>query len=227
MLGAVTGLALALAFGEPDGAGASARNDRTVSDMAARVTVVPSAAYALTPEYRLSRNVIEEINTLRADPAAYARHLEDYRSYFVGDSVYLPGETPYMTVEGVSAVDEAIADLRSRQPMRPFRPEGILDWAASDHVFDQGPRGGRGHFGSNGRGPTERAANRGYRDGVAENISYGMTDARAVVIQLLVDDSARTRAHRHLLFSDRFASVGAGCGGHRSYGSMCVIDFGI
>lgn len=229
MMGAAAALIMVLAMGEPDSATSTNLNDRAVNEMAvrARASVVPSAAYAMTPEYRLSRAVIDEINALRADPAGYARHLEEYRGYFVGRDVYLPNSIPYRTREGTAAVDEAIADLRRRRPMATLRPEGVLDWAAVDHVADQGPRGGRGHFGSDGRGPTDRAARRGYGQGVGENISYGQSEARQVVIQLLVDDGVADRGHRHNLFSDRYETIGAGCGGHRSYGNMCVIDFGI
>lgn len=231
MLAALGVMVAIWAVGDPETVSSRAVNDlanpsRNVS-APAPMAPAPSSASLLTPEYILSRQVVEEINRLRADPAGYARYLEAYREHFVGLDVYLPNDRPYRTREGVRAVDEAIADLRRRQPQTILRPEGMLDRSALDHVSDQGPRGGRGHFGSDGRGPTDRAARRGFRQPVGENISYGQREARAVVIQLLVDDGVPDRSHRHNLFSNRYESIGAGCGGHRAYGSMCVIDFGI
>jgi hypothetical protein len=51
-----------------------------------------------------------------------------------------------------------------------------------------------------------------------------MADADAVVRQLIVDDGVPGRGHRTLLFSAEFRFAGVGCGGHRRYGHLCVVD---
>ena len=59
---------------------------------------------------------------------------------------------------------------------------------------------------------------------IAEVISYGQEDAAAVVRQLIIDDGVADRSHRHDIFSPTLTAAGAGCGPHRMYGTMCVID---
>ncbi len=60
---------------------------------------------------------------------------------------------------------------------------------------------------------------------IGENISYGRSDARDVVIQLLVDDGIRSRGHRKNIFDPEFRVVGVGCGQHAGYRAMCVTTF--
>ena len=60
---------------------------------------------------------------------------------------------------------------------------------------------------------------------IGENISYGRSDARDVVVQLIVDDSLRSRAHRENIFDPEFRIVGVACGEHSTYRAMCVTTF--
>ncbi len=60
---------------------------------------------------------------------------------------------------------------------------------------------------------------------IGENISYGRSDARDVVIQLMVDDGIRNRGHRRNMFDPEFRLVGVGCGQHAGYRAMCVMTF--
>ena len=59
----------------------------------------------------------------------------------------------------------------------------------------------------------------------AEAISYGYQNPRDVVRQLIVDDGVQGRGHRKVLFDSLLRFAGVGCGPHRVYGAMCVIDF--
>jgi uncharacterized protein YkwD len=60
--------------------------------------------------------------------------------------------------------------------------------------------------------------------GFGEANAYGPTDARSVVIGLLVDDGSPDRGHRQILLSPGFRYVGVGYGRHATYKEMCVID---
>jgi uncharacterized protein YkwD len=172
------------------------------------------------------RQVLVEMNLARTDPSGYARHIERQVRYFDGSLLRLPGEVALRTTEGAKAVREAAAALRGQSPLPALAASRGLSRAARDHVEDQGPRGRLGHSGSDGSDMTDRIERYGTWDGsVAENISYGSTTARDVVIGLLVDDGVPSRGHRANILSAKARFAGVACGRHTTYGTMCVIDF--
>lgn len=173
----------------------------------------------------LEAQVLEQINHARQNPREYAEELRDYRRYFEGDVVFAPGDpNGVYTREGVSAVDEAIDFLERQAPLRPLGHGDLLALAAQDHAEDQGDAGATGHRSRDGAGPGDRVKRRGGDVYVGESISYGMADADAVVRQLIVDDGVPGRGHRALLFQNDFRFAGVGCGTHRRYGHLCVVD---
>lgn len=172
----------------------------------------------------IEAQVLERINDVRQDPRAFADELREYRRYFDGDMLFLPGEEGVYTREGVSAVDEAIRFLERQAPLPPLGRGDPLALAAQDHADDQGAIGAIGHVSRNGFGPGERVRRHGGDIFVGESISYGMADADAVVRQMIVDDGVPGRGHRALLFRNDFRFAGIGCGEHRRYGSICVVD---
>ncbi len=58
-----------------------------------------------------------------------------------------------------------------------------------------------------------------------ENISYGKSTARDVVIALIIDDGLRSRKHRKNIFNAAFNYAGAAVGPHARYRTVCSIDF--
>jgi len=170
--------------------------------------------------------VLDKINEVRANPAAYARELQVYRSYFKGTYVHFPNGVIEMTHEGRQAVDEAIAFLERQPAMGPLTPEEVLTRSAYDHVADQSRSGRVGHAGSDGSRMADRIRRYGEWHGpAAENISYGQGDAASVVRQMIVDDGVLDRGHRNNMFDPTLKSVGVACGPHRTWGGMCVMDF--
>lgn len=173
----------------------------------------------------LESEVLAEINFARQHPQEYAEDLREYRRYFEGRLLYLPGdENGIMTNEGTRAVDEAIAFLKRQAPLPALGHGEVLALAADDHVAAQGPLGGLGHSSRAGNSPGERVRRRGGDIYVGEGISYGYSSAAEVVRQLIVDDGVPGRGHRALLFDKGFRYAGVGCGGHRQYRYMCVVD---
>jgi hypothetical protein len=169
--------------------------------------------------------VVAEINYARQKPQVYASLIQQWASYFRGQILMLPGITPVMTHEGVPAVWEAVRALRATSPMGALAEFAPLDLAADDLVRDQGPRGGRGHVGSDGSQPWTRMQRHATGlTGFGEANAYGPTDARTVVIGLLVDDGVPTRGHRQNLLNPVFRYAGVGSGRHTVYKEMCVID---
>ncbi len=175
---------------------------------------------------RLERDVLTEINYARQHPQDYAETLRDYRRYFDGHVLFLPGDpNGVITNEGLDAVDEAIDFLERQEPLPPLSRGDLLVLAAQDHADDQGMSGASGHVSRNGMSPGDRVKRRGGDIYVGEGIWYGSGDAGAVVRSLIVDDGVRSRGHRALLFQADFRFAGVGCGTHRRFGNICVVDF--
>jgi len=170
--------------------------------------------------------VLDEINAARADPRAYAQSLRDDLSHFRGAVLEAPGRSPLMTVEGPSAVEEAIADLERRPPAPPLRPDSAIAQAALRLVADEGPSGRVGHVASDGATLRQRLEAAGvWAMAMEEDIAYGPTEPREVVRELIVDDGVPDRGHRAAIFDPAMSRAGSACGPHTTWRWVCVIDF--
>lgn len=169
--------------------------------------LLPAIAHAAD----LDESVLAEINYVRAHPAEYADELRRAPDWA------FEREEP-------GAVEEAIDFLERQQPLAPLRGDRRLDAAAREHAQRQGARGDVGHgaVGSLGARLRENGIFAGLS---AENISYGYDEPRAIVRQLVIDSRVAGRGHRRNIFSASYSAAGVACGGHRQWGSMCVIDF--
>jgi len=164
-----------------------------------------------------------EINLARTNPRAYAEIIEQYFARLGDDRVNRQGDEQILMDEGRPAVAEAIAFLRSAEPLPPLSLNWCLSQAAQDHVARTGPLGTIGHEDPDGRGPSERASDRiGHRVYCGENISYGRNSPREHVIALLVDDGVASRGHRGNIFRQSYKSIGVGVGSHVRFRNMTV-----
>lgn len=183
------------------------------------------AASPLTAQTNLEQAILIELNAARADPGAYAARLREFRRYYNGNIVAVPGMTiRYMTEEGVAPLDEAVAFLEHQGRRRALSPATVLRLAAGDHCAEQADDGAIGHGGTDGSGPGARVQRRGGGAYVGEVITYGSSTAADVVRQLIVDDGVEDRGHRKLIFADDIDFAGVSCGPHPGYGTMCVMD---
>jgi uncharacterized protein YkwD len=181
----------------------------------------------MQPEASMRSGILAEINLARMRPLQYAERLRRFRAYFRGKVVHEPGRPRDVeTVEGVSAVDEAIAFLEQQSPLPPLAEDERLDDSAIGFAEEAGPAGVFGHIGPSGSTMIDRIREAGVRPRFAgEAIAYGPDTAVAVVRGLIVDDGVADRGHRTTIFSPRYQVAGVGCGPHRQYRIMCVIDF--
>jgi uncharacterized protein YkwD len=164
--------------------------------------------------------VVREMNLARQNPAAYANFVQELRDQYNGRFLVLPGQTKIYTREGLGAVDEAIRFLHSAQPLQPLTFSPGLSHGAADHCAEQiGGQIGHGNPASRINRYGKWAASWG------ENISYGKTSARDIVLALIIDDGLPARKHRANIFAAKFNYAGAAYGPHARYGSVCSIDF--
>jgi uncharacterized protein YkwD len=188
-------------------------------------TAFATAAEDETPSSSSSHAVIQQMNLARQNPQLYAAYVEEVRATFNGAAIVLPGGTRIHTKEGTRALDEAIRFLRHAQPLPPLTSSAGMSRAAADHCADQAG-GGFGHAGTDRSNPVSRISRYGsWSGGWAENISYGKSSARDVVIALIVDDGQPARKHRKNIFNPIYNYAGAAFGHHAKFGSMCSIDF--
>jgi uncharacterized protein YkwD len=171
------------------------------------------------------RAVIREMNLARQNPALYATFLQELRSRMNGNLLVLPGTTRIRTKEGTAAVDEAIRFLRNAQALAPLAFSPGMSRAAADHCADQAS-GGFGHEGRDRSHAGQRIARYGTSmGGWAENISYGKSTARDVVLALIIDDGLPARKHRTNIFNPNYNVAGAAFGPHARFRTMCSMDF--
>ncbi len=164
--------------------------------------------------------VIREMNLARQNPAAYADFVEELRAHYNGRFLVLPGRTRIGTREGLGAVNDAIHFLHSAHPLQPLALSPGMCRGTADHCAEQSG-GAVGHG-----NPAGRMSRYGtWTAAWGENISYGKTSARDIVLALIIDDGLPARKHRANIFASKFNYAGAAYGPHARYGSMCSIDF--
>jgi uncharacterized protein YkwD len=169
--------------------------------------------------------LVREMNLARQNPALYASYVEELRSHFVGNQLVLPGGTVVRTKEGRRALDDTIRFLRHARPQSPLSLSPGMSRAAADHCLDQAG-GRRGHDGSDRSSPGTRISRYGdWLGGWGENIAYGKTNARDIIMALIIDDGLPARKHRKNIFNPKFNIAGAAYGPHAIYRTVCSIDF--
>lgn len=175
----------------------------------------------------LEKEIVFEINLFRSDPALYAeKYIAPLATRYNNKILAYPGDIPIKTVEGVPALHECVRELKKMKPLPLVYPDDKLTRAADDHVADQSRTGKTGHVGSDNSNLRARIERYGkWEKRIAENIAYGNTSARQVVIFLLIDDNVRSRGHRKTFLNPDLKLVGISCGKHPEYQTMCVMDF--
>lgn len=184
-----------------------------------------SSRYTTASATPTAEAIVEELNLARSNPSGYADLIEARLKYYEGNVYKEPGKNPVRAYEGRKPVEEAIAILRSMQPLHALTLAPDMNHAAQSHADDQGRTGETGHLGSDESDFVERVARYGQMEFPAgEAISYGPATARDIVVALIVDDGVEDRGHRHTLLDPDYRVAGIACALHPRFRVTCVID---
>jgi uncharacterized protein YkwD len=169
------------------------------------------------------RELLSEINEVRAHPQEYIAYLQRLKPLFNGKQ-YKTATMTVTTEEGWSAVEDAIEFLRATKPVPALTRSGGLCQAALTHIKDQSTTGTTGHKGNDNSFIEQRVKPFGtWQGGIGENLTYGNESARERLLTWLIDDGFASRGHRRRLMSPDYKVAGVCCGPHPQYNSMCAI----
>ena len=143
------------------------------------------------------------MNLARQNPALYATYVEEMRSHSQWHACQLARANRDYTKK-VRAIDDAVRFLRSARPPCALSSLRGCARGAADHCADQAA-GAMGHNGSDRSNPGARMSRYGtWSFSWGENISYGKTTARDIVLALIIDDGLPARKHRKNIFNPNF-----------------------
>jgi len=157
----------------------------------------------------LEYKVLQELNRARTNPRRYALWLEGLRGYYSATEMSLPGENSVITQEGLVALDEAIAVLRTLRPALPLEvspnlsqsAQGLVNQATSEVVLTQ-------------------------EQGIFAQSASGFRSPLMLVAKLIIDDGNRDRSRRQALFDVGYRSAGIACrGGGEESQQNCIVSY--
>lgn len=159
-------------------------------------TASSSGASYLKP---VEREMIDEINLLRSNPAGYIPFVQDYIKEIEAGRAFSRSTT---------AAYELIDELRRTGPLSILEPTECIYRAAEKHGQEAVRIGSSDHVGKDGSWPWDRVRRECSQmsDG-NENLVGGPDKIRVSMLLLLIDDGIPTRGHRKTLLEPKWKYV--------------------
>lgn len=175
----------------------------------------------------MEQAILNEINIARTQPQVYIQYLENYKKQFKGNNVTLSKGLYLETKEGIVPVDETIEVLKNLPTLTSYAFSDGLNKVVSLHMVDLVENPALSHRSKDGGDLVKRLANGGTTIGnYAENISFLAETARDIVLNMMIDDGFKSRAHRKNIFSPTFKVIGISFGKGKTNGEgLCVVNF--
>ena len=176
----------------------------------------------------MARDVVLHLNLARTNPAGYATtYLAPRRVLFRGRAYINPLDPnqQFMTMEGLSAVEEAVGEMKNNTGMETLEVSDALLRSAADHAVYLSSNNETGHNGKGGETPFDRIERQGKFKAIGEVLAFGNMTGQEAVSRLLIDDGVQTRGHRQNILNPGFRYVGVSIKPHPQYGQVIVIDF--
>ncbi len=175
---------------------------------------------------KMETSVVEELNTVRRNPLDYIKYLEEWHRATDGTIIKMKNQPPIKTIEGASAIVEAVEDLKKTAGLKDFQVGEGLTAVARAQLADLQENSELGHYGKDGSDLKVRLGRFGKATGkCGENICHRGASARDVVRIFLVDDGVTQRSHRKAVLSKNFTQIGVACGAGKKSESLCVVVF--
>lgn len=175
----------------------------------------------------LSKEMLNEINLLRANPQAYVKFLNERKDLYEDKSLMIEKGVFIETNEGVAAVDDAVKTLAAAKPLKPLILSAELTRAAGDHLKDMLQNSFFSHKGSDGSTPDARVEK--YlnieRSEIRENLALSRETARSIVLSWLIDDGSARRGNRQSLLSPTLKFIGIAAGKNGDEMNVIVATF--
>lgn len=148
------------------------------------------------------KNMIDEINLLRADPQAYSRYIDDYIQTFVTDPAK-DADTKRMEMAAASVL---IAELQNLEPLPAIMPHFRLYQVAKLHGKDMVAMKKVTAFGSDGSHPFQRIYDGAGLDGT-EYLVVGRASIRETIIARLIESKVTGSSQSFNLLDPRWEYV--------------------
>lgn len=151
-------------------------------------------------------SVLTKINQIRANPKAYAEWLNTQKQNYQNNLLLLPDNERVLTHEGVSALNDAIAFLRSTPALPPLSLSNELSNSARNFgKIDKTQRFDR------------------IRGTVAELRSRTQKTPTATVLMMLLNDGDPNRSVRTSLFQPNYQGAGIACSVSFKLSQFCIV----
>ena len=168
------------------------------------------------------KEIIEEINKLRADPPEYTKKVEEYTHYFTGNVITLPNlNIKIQTQEGVAPYTETIEYLKTKEKAKVLVPSKALCGIAkeiAESVIDS-------ETGEIDEEYHEKIIEKygSFEGKFTRAMDFGGFTSEQVVINFLVCDGDPDRSQREPLLGDGLNKIGVAFGKHNVYSTICVL----
>lgn len=151
-----------------------------------------------------AREMIKEINLVRANPRAYVQEVQAYRE----DIKNIEFSDPNYGKEQVRAIDDLIRELQIMSPMPTLQPRLTLHKTAQKHGLELLANNTPTHVGVDGSYPWDRITRDDptLEDG-NENLIGGSENVRESLMLLLVDAGVQGYGHRRNILNPTWKYV--------------------
>ena len=163
-----------------------------------------------------------ELNILRTIPQKYANTIREYKKYFKGTELILPGTNiAIQTQEGANAYEEAGQYLENANVINPLKLNESLCRIAKEYLVEVQ----KTDINEVSNIDLESIiANYGqFKGSFSRIIDFGGTTPALVIANLLVGDGDEKRSQRQSLLNEKFFLMGVASGKHSQFGQCTVI----
>ena len=168
------------------------------------------------------QQVANELNILRTIPQKYSNSIREYKKYFKGTELILPGTNiAIQTQEGANAYEEAGQYLENANGIHPLKLNESLCRIAKEYLVEVQ----KTDINEVSNIDLESIiANYGqFKGSFSRIIDFGGTTPALVIANLLVGDGDEKRSQRQSLLNDKFFLMGVASGKHSQFGQCTVI----